>query len=91
MYQKDTFLSYSPNRLLDALLEWMNLSSDRKLARKLGVSLHVIKSIRTGRQGLGASLLLQMAECAGRSINELRLVLGDRRSKIRLSCKTFAA
>lgn len=86
MHQTNVSPSYDPNRLIDALLQWLELSSDKKLSRHLRVSPQIISGIRAGRLALRASILLWMAECAGRSIDELRRVLGDRRRKIRLPC-----
>jgi hypothetical protein len=76
--------SYDPNRLLDTLLDWLQVSSDRKLAQVLQISLTLIRKMRAGRLPVRAVVLYRMAECAGRSIEELRLVLGDRRRKVRV-------
>ena len=76
--------SYDPNRLLDTLLDWLNVSSDKKLAQVLQISLTIIRRIRAGILPVRAVVLHRMAECAGRSIEELRLVLGDRRRKVRV-------
>ncbi len=76
--------SYDPNRLLDALLNWLKVSSDRKLAQVLQISFILIRKIRAGSSPVRAVVLHRMAECAGRSIEELRLVLGDRRRKVRV-------
>lgn len=76
--------SYDPNRLLDALLGWLNISSDRKLARVLQISYTLIQKIRAGSLPVRAVVLHRMAECAGKNIEELRLVLGDRRRKVRV-------
>ncbi|NEX60375.1 hypothetical protein [Noviherbaspirillum galbum] len=77
-------LPYDPNRLLDALLAWMQLDDDNKLARALRLSPELIKSIRHGRLPIRPTLLMLMAEHAGRSLDELRQILGDRRSKARM-------
>lgn len=76
--------SYNPNRLLDTLLIWLNVSSDKKLSRVLQISLTIIQNIRTGSVPVRAVVLYRMAECAGKSMEELRLVLGDRRRKVRV-------
>jgi hypothetical protein len=76
--------AYSPNRLLDALLQRLGLRSDNALSRKLKVARRVITSIRCGRLPVGASLLLWMEEATGITIAELRRMLGDRRAKVRL-------
>ena len=90
MHQPDVSLSYDPNRLLDTLLNWLELSNDKELSRHLRVSSQIVSSIRAGRLVLRASILSWMAECTGRSIDELRRVLGDRRSKVRLPCNLLS-
>lgn len=81
-----TCLSYDPNRLLDSLAAWLNVAGDKTLSRKLGVSTGVLRNLRCGRLSMRPSILVAMADCAGRSVEELRCVLGDRRSKARMGC-----
>ncbi len=77
--------TYDPNRLLDTLLEKMNLKNDAALSRALEVAPPVISKIRHRRLPVGASLLIRMHETSGMSIRELRDLMGDRRTKYRLS------
>jgi hypothetical protein len=77
--------TYDPNRLLDALLEKMNLKNDAALSRMLEVAPPVISKIRHRRLPIGASLLIRMHETTGMSIRDLRDLMGDRRMKYRLS------
>lgn len=77
--------SYDPNRLLDTLLEKMSLKNDAALSRALEVAPPVISKIRHRRLPVGASLLIRMHEYTGISIRELRDLMGDRRTKYRLS------
>jgi len=77
--------SYDPNRLLDTLLERMNLKNDAALSRALEVAPPVISKIRHRRLPVGASLLIRMHEVSEMSIRELRDLMGDRRTKYRLS------
>jgi plasmid maintenance system antidote protein VapI len=77
--------SYDPNRLIDALIETMNLKNDAALARLLEVAPPVISKIRHRRLPVGASLLIRMHEATDMSIRELRDLMGDRRKKYRLS------
>jgi plasmid maintenance system antidote protein VapI len=77
--------TYDPNRLLDALLEKMNLKNDAALSRMLEVAPPVISKIRHRRLPIGASLLIRMHETTGMSIRDLRDLMGDRRTKYRLS------
>ncbi len=76
---------YDPNRLLDAVMIRMGLTSDGALARFLKVAQPVIRGIRHGRLPVAASLLMWMHEATGMSIAELRALLGDRRMKYRLA------
>jgi hypothetical protein len=77
--------SYNPNRLLDALIERMNVESDSGLSKKLKVAKHVIADMRRGNLHIGASMIMWMHEATGLSINELRSLLGDRRLKFRVA------
>jgi hypothetical protein len=77
--------SYDPNRLIDALIEKMNLKNDAAVARLLEVAPPVISKIRHRRLPVGASLLIRMHEATDMSIRELRDLMGDRRKKYRLS------
>lgn len=78
--------AYAPNRLLTMLAQWFNASSDHELSGKLQVSPQVIRGIRSGDIAVSPSLLLLMAECAGRTADELRGLLGERRRKARMTC-----
>lgn len=77
--------TYDPNRLLDALIEKLNLKNDAALSRALEVAPPVISKIRHRRLPVGASLLIRMHEVSDLSIRELRDLMGDRRSKYRIS------
>jgi hypothetical protein len=81
--------AYDPNRLLDTLRERMHLKNDAALSRALEVSPPVISKIRHRRLPVTASLLIRMHEVSTLSIQELRLLMGDRRQKFRISDKHF--
>ena len=80
---------YDPNRLLDTLIQHLNLKNDAALSRALEVAPPVISKIRHHRLPVGASLLIRMHEVSDLSIKELRRLMGDRRSKFRISDKQF--
>ncbi|WP_199710626.1 hypothetical protein [Noviherbaspirillum cavernae] len=80
-----TYIGYDPNRLLDALRERMQLNSDSALSRKLKVTKSIIHDIRHGRLPVAGSMLIWMSETTGISVPELRVLLGDRRTKARVS------
>jgi plasmid maintenance system antidote protein VapI len=77
--------SYNPNHLLDILIERLNLKNDAALSRALEVAPPVISKIRHRRLPVGASMLIRMHEVSSLSVRELRDLMGDRRTKYRLS------
>ncbi|HJW53667.1 MAG TPA: hypothetical protein VJ577_00175 [Burkholderiaceae bacterium] len=77
--------TYDPNRLLDALIDRLNLKNDAALSRALDVAPPVISKIRHARLPVGASMLIRMHEETGLSIRELRDLMGDRRNRLRIS------
>jgi hypothetical protein len=76
---------YNPNRLLDLLLQKLQLRNDGALSRKLKVATSVIKNIRHGKIPVAASMLLWIQEATGISIEQLRHWMGDRRASFRLA------
>jgi hypothetical protein len=82
-------IQYDPDRLLDALIEKLHLKNDAALSRALEVAPPVISKIRHRRLPVGASLLIRMHEVSELSIRDLRVLMGDRREKYRISDKQF--
>ena len=80
---------YDPNMLLAALIKRMRLKNDAALSRALEVAPPVISKIRHRRLPIGASLLIRMHEVCELSISDLRILMGDRRGKFRISDKQF--
>src|SRR6188472_2411528 len=76
---------YNPDKLLDSLIEKLQLKNDAALARALEVAPPVISKIRHRRLPVGASILIRMHEVSNLPIRELRDLMGDRRQKYRLS------
>lgn len=76
---------YDPDRLLDAMLEKLQLKNDAALCRALEVAPPVISKIRHRRLPVGASMLIRLHEVTDMSVAQLREILGDRRQKYRLS------
>ena len=81
----DALLDYEPNRLLYHLVDRLDLKNDAALARLLDVAPPVISKIRHYRLAIGASLLIRMHEVSDISIGNLRILMGDRRSKFRVA------
>ncbi|MES2536134.1 MAG: hypothetical protein V4632_09710 [Pseudomonadota bacterium] len=77
--------AYNPNHLLDTLIEKLHLKNDAALCRALEVAPPVISKIRHRRLPVGASMLIRMHEVSTMSVRELRDLMGDRRTKYRLS------
>jgi hypothetical protein len=82
-------LAYDPNNLLDSLIEKLHLKNDAALSRALEVAPPVISKIRHRRLPVGASLLIRMHEVSDLTIRDLRILMGDRREKFRISDKQF--
>jgi plasmid maintenance system antidote protein VapI len=76
---------YNPDKLLNSLLNKLQLKNDAALSRALEVAPPVISKIRHRRLPVGASILIRMHEVSDLSVAELRELLGDRRKKYRLS------
>lgn len=82
-------LKYDPDNLLASIIGKLNLKNDAALSRALEVAPPVISKIRHRRLPVGASLLIRMHEVTDLSIQELRVLMGDRRNKFRISDKQF--
>ena len=80
---------YDPNNLLETLIQKLNLKNDAALSRALEVAPPLISKIRHRRLPVGASLLIRMHEVSELSIKDLRELMGDRRTKFRISDKQF--
>jgi hypothetical protein len=81
--------NYNPDNLLASIIGKLNLKNDAALSRALEVAPPVISKIRHRRLPVGASLLIRMHEVTDLSIAELRNLMGDRRTKFRISDKQF--
>lgn len=78
-------LEYNPDRLLDTLCQNLRLKNDAQLCRFLEIAPPIVSKIRHRRLPVGASLLIRMHEVSGLNIKDLRFLMGDRRSKYRIS------
>ena len=76
---------YDPGRLFNALRGLLKLRSDVGLARKLEVPGALIRLVRMGEIPVTPELLIRMEEVSGWSGRQLRDLMGDRRTKYRLS------
>ena len=68
--------SYDPNKVLDAIIEKLNLKNDAALSRALEVAPPVISKIRHRTLPIGATILLRMHEVSEFSLRELKALMG---------------
>jgi len=66
---------YNPNKVLDAIIEKLQLKNDAALSRALEVAPPVISKIRHCTLPIGATILLRMHEISDFSIRELRAMI----------------
>jgi hypothetical protein len=64
--------TYNPNRVLDAIIQKLQLKNDAALSRALEVAPPVISKIRHNTLPIGATILIRMHEISDFSIRELR-------------------
>ena len=64
--------TYNPNRVLDAIIDKLQLTNDAALSRALEVAPPVISKIRHTTLPIGATILIRMHEISDFSIRELR-------------------
>jgi plasmid maintenance system antidote protein VapI len=72
---------YTPNHLLDTLMDRLRLKSDAALARALGIPASTISKVRNRQMAVNSTLLLAAHEVTEMSIRELRTLLGDTETK----------
>lgn len=77
--------TYNPNKVLDAIIEKLNLKNDAALSRALEVAPPVISKIRHHTLPIGATILLRMHEVSDFSIRELKSLMGVEISPVNLS------
>ena len=64
--------TYNPNRVLDAIIDKLQLKIEAALSRALEVAPPVISKIRHNTLPIGATILIRMHEISDFSIRELR-------------------
>lgn len=69
--------NYTPNQMLDMLMEKLGVGSDAALARVLQIPPSTISKIRHKQVAVNSALLLAAHEATGVSIRDLRLLMGD--------------
>jgi len=77
--------TYDPNKVLDAIIEKLNLKNDAALSRALEVAPPVISKIRHRTLPIGATILLRMHEVSEFSIRELKGLMGVSVSPVNLA------
>src|SRR5438094_2299939 len=84
-HSESNAVKYDPDHLLASIIGKLKLKNDAALSRALEVAPPVISKIRHRRLPVGASMLIRMHEVSNMDIRELRELMGDRRTKYRLS------
>ncbi len=69
---------YNPNKVLDAIIDKLQLKNDAALSRALEVAPPVISKIRHHTLPIGATILLRMHEVSDLSIRELRTLMATK-------------
>jgi plasmid maintenance system antidote protein VapI len=82
-------MEYNPGNLLDSLIERLSLKNDAALARALEVAPPLISKLRHKNLPVGGAILIRMHEVSNLSVLQLRMLMGDRRQKFRISDKQF--
>jgi len=72
---------YDPDRLLDALSDRLALDDDAQLACRLKVARPVLTMIRRRELAVSAPMLSWMHAASGMPVEQLRLLLGERRGR----------
>lgn len=75
---------YQPQNLIKKLREMLQLKSNGALARELCVPASLISRVQRCHLPVGPALLIRMQEATSLSIADLRILMGDRRKKMRL-------
>jgi hypothetical protein len=81
----DDDIKYQPSKLFDAICKRRALKTDSELAALLEIGNAQICKVRHGVQPLSGQLLLRIHEVTGIEIRQLKILMGDRRSRQRLS------
>ena len=89
MNSESVQLTYGPDNLLTSLIRKLKQKNDAALSRALQVEPPMISKIRHRGLQVSASLLIRMHEGSDLSIEDLRLLMGDRRNKFRISDQQF--
>lgn len=77
--------NYNPAALLDFLIASMRLANDRALAVKMNMRPSLVAKLREGRIAVSGSILMWMQQASGLTVQQLRAVLGDQRTKLRFN------
>lgn len=85
---KESEIPYSPASLLNTVITELALSNDAALARALDIQAPLLSKIRHGKLPISAGVLLRLHEVSGRSIDDLRVLMGDRRTRFRICARS---
>jgi hypothetical protein len=85
MSHTDENNNYMPSKLFDLICQQRGLKTDRELAQLLGIGSPQTCRVRHGIQPLSGKLLIRIHEVTGIQIQQLKVLMGDRRSQYRPS------
>lgn len=81
-FEKSSHLTlYNPALLLDALLRKLELSTDKELARVIGVTPSMISKIRTHSAPVSPGILIRINELTNVAIADIKAIIGERRTR----------
>lgn len=74
--------TYNPAALFDALMDRLHVRNDSALAKKIGVTPPVISKMRNKKVQITATLLVQLHDITGESLDALRTMAGIPKSNL---------
>jgi hypothetical protein len=78
-------VEYMPSRVFDLICKQYELKTDKQLAQLLGIGSPQTCRVRHRLQPLSGELLIRIHEVTGLQIQELKVLMGDRRGRHRPS------
>lgn len=75
--------NFDPAHMLDHLRYRFRLTTDASLCRMLDVTPPLLSKIRHRKRSVCAGLIIRIHEVTGIRVHDLRVMMGDRRSRMR--------
>lgn len=74
---------FDPAHMLDHLRYRLRLKDDASLSRLLDVTPPMLSRVRHRKRGVCAALIIRIHEATGIRVHDLRVMMGDRRARVR--------